>query len=274
MATFGQLLAIARKWRSLGRTVGSRPVIEAMPGVRVRLIREVVAELKRRRQARHRAHILANRTTVKVNKPGVVIVLDAAKMPDQNGGESIVYRDRGSLRVDVKESAEKATRASDTLSVLNELKANGRLPLVAGTDNGSPFVAGPVEDFLQTNKVIHLKSLPRVPQQNGSAEHAVGEVKGLVKDGVPRTEACRILNDCRKRESLNWQTPTEIEQQSFQPCTEEMRNKFYSAANAAIQSAKLGTQTAYEKRKAEREAIFQTLEAFSFITRIRGHRHA
>lgn len=274
IATLGQLLAIAREWRRQGRTVGSRPIIAAMKGVQVRLIREVIAELKRHRRARHRAHVLANRTTVKVHKPGIMVVLDAAKMPSEEGGECIMYRDRGSLRTDVKESEHEATRASDTLKVLNELKSSSRLPLVAGTDNGSPFVAGPVKDFMHENKVVHLRSLPRVPEQNGSAEHAVGEVKGLAKDGITYGDACRILNDCRKRETLNWKTPTEIEKVHLEPCTEEMRNEFYNAAKTAIETAMLGTETAYEKRKAEREAIFQTMERFSLITRIRGHRRA
>jgi transposase InsO family protein len=245
-----------------------------MKGTRVRLIRDVVAELKRRRRRRREAHILANRTSVKVHKPGALVVLDAAKVPGQKGGECIVYKDRGSLIVDAKASANKATRASDTLAVLSNLKDQGRLPLVAATDNGSPFVADPVEDFLHQNKVVHLKSLPRVPQQNGSAENAVGDVKGLVKDGATLGDACQILNHCRKRESLDWKTATEFDQEHFEPCTMEVRNEFYNAAKAAIEVAQLGTKNAYEKRKAEREAIFQTMESFSLITRIRGHRHA
>jgi transposase InsO family protein len=240
----------------------------------VRLIREVVAGLKQRRRARHKAHILANRTILKVHRPGVVGVLDAAKMPDEKGGECIMYRDRGSLRVDVNESVNAATNANDTLGVLTELKSKGRLPLVAVTDNGSPFVAGAVEDFMADNNVIHLKSLPRVPQQNGSAESAVGEVKALVNEGVPRVQVCQILNDYRKRESLNWKTPADIERESSPTFIEELRIKFYNAAKTAIETAKLGTKTAYEKRKAEREAIFQTLESFSLVTRIRGHRLA
>jgi transposase InsO family protein len=203
-----------------------------------------------------------------------MIVIDAAKVPSKEGGECIVQRDRGSLRVQATESKGAATCASDTLNVLNELKASGRLPLVIGTDNGSTFVANEVSEFMDENKIVHIKSLPRVPQQNGSAENAVGDVKRLVKDGETLKEACRILNDCRKRQSINWKTPTELDQENFQPCTEEKRTAFYNAAKLAIQLAQLGTKTAYEKRKAEREAILQTMENFSLITRTRGHRCA
>lgn len=253
---------------------GARPVIKALPRVRVRLIRDVVSGLKKRRHARHMNHVLAARTTVEVHKPGTLTAIDAAKVPNQEGGEVIVCRDRGSLKTEVTESEGLATRASDTLKVLNELKGRGRLPLVAASDNGSPFTASEVEDFLRENKVVHLKSLPRVPQQNGSAENAVGDFKRLKEDGEATTAACRILNDCRKRESLNWQTPTEFDREHFQPYTDKQRTEFFTAANAAIEVAKLGTRTAYEKRKAEREAIFQTMERFELITRIRGHRQA
>lgn len=269
-----QLFVIAREWRRQGRLVGSRPVLAALKGVRVRLIRTVVAELKRRRRARRQRHQLANRTTVTVHNPGTMVAIDAARVPQQEGGEHIVFRDRGSLSVHAKRSEGIAICASDTLKVLRELKQQGRMPLVIASDNGSPFIAGPVEEFLRENKVVHLKSLPRVPQQNGSAENAVGELKRLTREGWDCDQACRILNHSRKRESLHWKTPAEIDQNNFQPYTQQMRDEFYATAKAAIKAARLGTKTAYEKRKAEREAIFQTLESFSLITRIRGHRRA
>jgi transposase InsO family protein len=247
----------------------------------VRVIREVVAGLKKRQRQRYEAHRLKNRTSVKVNKPGVFSVLDAAKEPSKEGGEIIVFKDRGSLKIDVAKSESKATTANDTLRVLNNLKAQGRLPLVAGTDNGSPFVAKAVIEFMEQNQVIHLKSLPSVPQHNGSAENAVGEVKSQIKHGATRDQACQTLNDHRMRESLNWQTATEYDQKNFEPCTKEKRAEFYHATKLAIKEAQLGIRTAYanvssknERRKAEREAIFQTMERFSLITRIRGHHHA
>jgi len=203
-----------------------------------------------------------------------MVVLDAAKVPNEEGGEFIVNKDRGSLRTEVTMAEAPATRASDTLKVLKTLKDSGRLPLVAATDNGSPFVADLVEDYLHENKVVHLKSLPRVPQQNGSAENAVADVKRLVRNGSTTSEACQILNFNRKRETLSWKTPAEVEQEHLEPCTNEFRNEFYKATKAAIEDALVGTKTAYEKRKAEREAIFQTMERFKLITRIRGHRRA
>src|SRR5579871_6475726 len=45
VSTLGELLAITREWERQGRP-GSRPIIAALPGIRVRLIRDVVAGLK------------------------------------------------------------------------------------------------------------------------------------------------------------------------------------------------------------------------------------
>ncbi len=185
-----------------------------------------------------------------------------------------MFRDRGSLRVEVTESEGIATTAKDTLKVLNELKQSARLPLVVGTDNGSPLVAKIIAVFMRQNKIVHLKSLPRVPQHNGSAENAVGDVKRLIRDGETSADVCRILNDCRVRQTLNWKTPTEVDLEAFQPWTKKMRTLFYNATKLAIKRALICMKTAYEKRKAEREAIFQTMESFSLITRTRGHRQA
>jgi hypothetical protein len=200
--------------------------------------------------------------------------MDAGKVPRNEGGEFIVYRDRKSLRTEATESKGPATCASDTLIVLNDLKKRGRLPLVAGTDNGSPFTADVVVDFLRENKIVHLRSLPHVPQHNGSAENAVGDIKSEVRDGATFEKACVTVNEYRVRQSLNWQTSNEVDQESFEPCTDEERTQFYDAANKAINLAVLGTKSAKEKRKAEREAIFKTMESFSLITRIRGYRRA
>ncbi|MEI6416981.1 MAG: hypothetical protein WCO92_04600 [Verrucomicrobiota bacterium] len=262
-----------KEWKHQGG-IGEKAMKEALKDVRLRAIREVVAALKVRQTKRRQKRILENRTSVKVNKPGVFVVIDAAKDPSQIGGEFIVQRDRGSLVTNATEVERKSATAKDTVTLLQKLNEKNRLPLVLGSDNGPPFVAEAVVVFLEAHKVIQLRSVPHVPQHNGSAENAVGDVKGQLYDGKTKQEACRILNDNRKRKTLNWKTPTEVDQESFEPCTEELRTSFYNATKAAIKVAMLGTKSAKEKRKAEREAIFQTMEDFKLITRIRGQQQA
>ena len=262
-------MAIARELKK--QRSGYRPVLNELKakGFRERLVRNVVAELKRRKQKRADRIRQQTRTSVVVHMPGVLGVMDGMNV--KKGLEYVVYRDRGSLTVDA-DKCDQFMNSADTLRALNYLKEVGRLPLVLGTDNGSSLCAETVEDFCEENQVIHLKSLPRTPQHNGSAENAVREIKDLLKQEIPPEEACIVLNRHRRRRKLGWQTPAEVEMTVPKLCTSDERRQFFEATRAAIKVAVLGTKTAYEKRKAERNAIHETMERFSFITRIRGHR--
>jgi len=265
--TLTEMLTIAREWKRQG-SPGSRPIIQALPKMRVKVIQNLISELKERKKKRYENKRMEVRTSVVVHQVSALGVMDAASMI--RGEEFIVYRNRGSLQMMTEECAQGATQSSDTIGFLEGLKQKGQLPLVVGTDNGSPFCADSVETFLQDNKVVHLKSLPRVPQHNGSAENAVLELKALLLDGISAADACDILNKNRLREKLGWQTSDAVNQNKFKPVTEDERTIFYNSARTAIDLAMKDKKSACEKRKAEREAIFQTLESFSLITRTQG----
>ncbi len=267
--TLYEQLTIGREWAKQSYP-GSRPVINALPNFRKRVIRVVIAGLKNNRKRRYQRIKTETRISVKVHQAGAVLTMDGATVQE---GDLVVYRDRGSLSVRTEKCAGSVT-SNDTLTVLSKLKKTGRLPLVAMSDNGSPFCSEVVESFYKTNQIIHLKSLPHVPQHNGSCENGVGDLKRSIAHGLTADEACKRLNQSRRRESLNWQTPCQFEQENFRTCTKEERSKFYDAACTAISNAVLGIESAKEKRKAEREAIFQTMERFELITRTRGRRRA
>jgi hypothetical protein len=197
--------------------------------------------------------------------------VEEARPPKEHGGDFIVFRDRGSISVNANKCGTNSARSGDTIKALTELRKTGKLPLVLGTDNGSPFCSKEVEDFLNKNKVVHLRSMPHVPQHNGSAENSVNDFKSLVTDGFTPSQACQALNQHRRRATLDWQTPAQTEQMRRKLCTDSERASFFQATRSAITMAQLGTKTAKDKRKAEREAIFQTLENFSLIVRTRGH---
>lgn len=261
-----ELLKIARQWKKQGYS-GSLPVIKALPGTRVKLVREVVSGLKLRKSRRARNYQTRARVTVTVKQVGVVVAMDGATI--RRGEDLIVVRDRGSLGV-TAEKCHGSLRSENTLSELERLKADNKLPLVVCTDNGSPFCSKTIEKFLSTNQVIHLRSLPRVPQHNGSCENAVRELKDLLKFNESVSDACRILNEGRKRRKLGWKTSAEIDKESRVTYNDEDRAKFYEKTKAAIEVAVLGTKVGRERRKNEREAIFRTLEGFGLITRTRG----
>lgn len=266
--TFLEVLQVAREWHRQ-EFPGYRPVVYALPGVRVRAVKVIVAQMKLRKKQRHALIRKMVQVRVRVKKPGTVVTMDGATV--RKGEDYVVYRDRGSTSTRA-DYCGGPLRSENTLDTLKGLKDQGRLPLVVCTDNGSPFCANVVEDFMVKNYIVHLKSLPRVPQHNGSCENAVKEFKELFREGYQAEEACEILNERRKRRGLNYLTSNEFDRENFQSYTDEDRIIFFNAAKAAIEVAQLGTRSVYERRKAEREAIFQTMEDFSLITRTRGGR--
>lgn len=259
-------IKIGREWQKQGYP-GSRPVEKALRDVPIRQVRQVIAAIKRRKEERYQAHRKRVRVRIKVVKPNVVVTMDGAS---PESGDFVVVRDRADLSVNAT-ACESHLASKDTIQVLNKLKSKDDLPLVVGTDNGSPFCSEAVKDYLKEHKIIHLKSLPYVPQHNGSCENAVKEFKTLIgKYRLGPEEACRRLNEGRLRASLSWQTSCQYRKEKQKPWSREAREEFYDAATKAIRESQAGTKSVYEKRKAEREAIFQTLENFELITRTRG----
>jgi transposase InsO family protein len=229
--TFSERLRVAREWKRQGYT-GSRPVMKALGcTVRVRVVREMVAELKLRREKRHQAVQSAVRVRVKVKKSGTVVTMDGATV--KKGEDHIVYRDRGSLSVKSR-ACRGNLQAADTLALLEKLKETNRLPLVMCSDNGPQFCSKNVRQFLEINKVVHLRNLPYVPEHNGSCENAVKEFKGLLKEKLSPDKASQILTENRRRQQLNYQTSAEFERENFQEITTQERTIFYEAAKDAI----------------------------------------
>lgn len=261
--TLAEKIAIGREWKRQGYP-GSRPIIQATT-LRARAVREVLAGLKLKRKKRADVHRKKVQVRIKVKKPLAFAVMDGATL--SKGDDHIVYRDRASLSVEAK-ACDGDLNATHTLTLLDELKAKGCLPFVLGTDNGSPFCAKIAQNYLQKNQVIHLRSMPRVPQQNGSAENAVYEFKRLAKLGLASV-ASQMLNDSRRRQSLGWQTANEYNRNTI-PIQQETRSMFYETVLQNVKQAVHGTKSVYAFRKAEREAILQTMEDFELITRTRG----
>ena len=257
---------ILQEWYKQGKP-GWRPTASALPGIRVRVIQETIAAAKKRQRRRAMEKTKKLRVSIEVKKVGTVAAMDGATV--RKGEDLVIVRDRGSLAVQVK-ACHGPLRSTDTLEVLQKMKAEDRLPIMLCTDNGSPFCSRVVKDFLEKHHVIHLRSLPYVPQHNGSCENAVMDVKRQLNDGKSIDQTCEILNKCLRRRRLGWKTAHESEVLNFSPNNAEKRIEIYEAAKLAIKEALLGMNSGYEKRKAEREAILSTMERFELITRTRG----
>lgn len=265
--SLGAVKSVVREWKRQG-CPGSRPVHAAIPHISLRMVRTIVARFKEGKRRRYRRIRTKSRTSVIVHRAGILSAMDGATVA--RGRDFLLIRDRGSLKTSARPCRHKHLRSIDTISLLEELKAERKLPLVIATDNGSPLCNDEVEEFVRHNKVIHLRSLPRVPQHNGSAENAVREFKDIIRLGIEPEAACDVLNHARARKKLGWQTALQFECKNFNQIADVDRAWFYESACSAIQAALLGKKSACEKRRAEREAIFQTLERFSLITRTKG----
>ncbi len=265
--SFKEKLAIARELKKQGYP-GSRPVIKALPNIRVRAAREVIRELKMRRKKRFNIIKLEVRRQIHVSQAGVLLAMDGATI--ERGTDFIVYRDRGSLRTSVTKCGDNLN-SLDTLGVLENLKQQNRLPFVVGTDNGSPFCSDIVEDFLEKNYIVHLKNLPQTPEHNGSCENAVREFKELFAYDPDAKRVTQTLNEHRLRQKLNWQTSLEFEENNFSNNSIENRREFFEKTKSNIKNALDGIKSAYQKRRIEREEILKTMQDFSLITITRGN---
>jgi hypothetical protein len=225
----------------------------------------------------------ACRVHVDVLSPNVIWGQDSAHAGRTNEEEvkAEVIKDRATLGYVGLAVGPPAT-AGEILEMLNAQKKERGLPLVWSTDNGSAYKNEKLIDYLRREKVIHLLSRPRTPQDNGSAEKGIRELKeeaGLGK-GVKLSdpsEAARklavswyILDHGRPRASKGYRTADELEA-LLPPWHERVtREAFYEQACRNMEKAVKGGGTARRKRQAQRQAVYETLERYQLITRTRG----
>lgn len=280
---FQARLKVARELHRQGWP-GWRPVMESLgPVVSARLVQESVSELKKRRAKRKRQWAEAKRIHVEVLSPNVVWAQDATHVGRLNreAVQAEVIKDRATLGY-VGVAVGPTARAEEILLILEEQKQRRGLPLVWATDNGSPYRDHRVEEYLKREKIVHLLSRPRLPQDNAAAEKGIRELKeesGLGK-GVKLScieEAAKklassweILDRRRPRGSKGYRTAEELGAQLPSWNGKIEREAFYEQACEAKEKAVKGGGTAREKRQAERQAVYETLEQFQLITRTRG----
>ncbi len=280
---FQARLKVARELRKQG-WVGWRPVLARVGScVSTRLVQESVGELKRRHVERRRKWLSARRVHVEVLAPKVIWVQDATHVGrlKRKAVQAEVVKDRATLGY-VEVAVGPAANAQDIIGMLEGLKHGQGLPLVWATDNGSPYRDHRVEDFLRREKVVHLLSRPRLPQDNAAAEKGIRELKeeaglgkgvklsSLVEAARKLASSWEILNYRRPRGSKGYRTAADLEVQLPSWREKVEREAFFEQACEAKEKAVKGGGTAREKRQAERQAVYETLEKFQLITRTRG----
>lgn len=261
---------------------GWRPIAKRLPHLPVRLVQSEVALAKGERRKRKAKERSETRESVNVRAREAIWTIDGAQIGkvENKTVDAQLIKDRGSLSPRIMRTGP-CPKAKDIIELLEE---SGELPLVLGSDNGSPYIARETAEWLKKHKIIHLRSLPRTPQHNGAIEIAVREVKeamqitGAEKLSSPSEASedlygalLRIRNN-RPRASKGYKTSAVLDEELPRAYHIVDRNIFYEKCSKRLSELAQGTMKWRARRMREREVIYETLEEYGLITRTRGER--
>jgi len=157
------------------------------PGVGLAVLQEFFPTAARREledlQRKYReAHLKKSRVWVyalRWQRVGAIWAMDYTQPPAAVDGmypSILVVRDLAS-GMQLMALPVAAETAEETLAALHSLFLEHGRPLVIKSDNGSSFIAGSIEHFLEQNNISHLLSPPRLPSYNGACEAGIGSLK-------------------------------------------------------------------------------------------------
>lgn len=274
-----------------GMSAGGRVIHHALAqvdaGVSRMLVEQELSALKAQARTAAAAAIEAKREHIEVLGRDTVWGLDGTHLGRVGTGEACVgehVRDRASLGT-VRLSAGPPATAEEVLSGLRQAACErGGFPLVLQVDNGSNYLSVEVRRALEEAQVVLLISRVHTPTDNRAIEHAHAEVKA--ESGLGRgvalhdhaeaarraAEAARRLDGARPRASRGWYTADELDRMLPRGDTCVDRASFYACARAAMAAGVLGQSDAEAARKAERDAVIQTLCEHGLARRHIGRR--
>ena len=237
----------------------------------------------------HEAHVrmvrALARMSVRVALGDVLWALDETHLGRLEEGDAVlglVVQEVASTRT-LFVSVGPAGTAEDLIRALEALRlSRGGLPLVIGLDNGPAMKSGLLALYLAFHGVVALRNLPYVSRHNPCVERGhrdLKELSGLGKGVVLASHAEAALalapavvelTENRPVTSRGWKTPLAVDTETPRWYSSVDRWDFYGAARRGIKQAVKGCRNDRERRKAEREAILQTMENFALIERTRG----
>ena len=262
---------------------GSSAVAIALKGkVQLRLIRKYVSAINARRKLRKLEHIKLNQVRVEVKAANVIWTQDGTHLGRKNRKaiETQIIKDRGSKKILCAFTGEPAT-GSEVVKGLELLKQQRGLPLVWMTDNGAAYCNKAVKEFVEREKIVHVRSLPRTPQHNGAAEVMMREIKNdcmLGKKTVLLSqesahahlvESIIKINKHRRRMSMSFKSSDEMDEEMLMNAKKIDRETFYNEYRTQL-SLDLNVHNAREKRMREREIVMCLLEKHEMILRKRS----
>lgn len=203
------------------RTLGTGPLIHAFrQSISRRRVRSFITRLRRR----HLRRIRDAKAHVTWHLPNLAWAIDALHLrssPADPGVVVVLARDLAS-HFHFDPLVLNAESALDNLDWLQRLCARHGAPLLLKRDNGAPFNASILDDFLAANGILPLNSPIRHPSYNGAIEHGVGSFKRAVCAALdpdlpvpqipkllPLIRAIIHLHNTRPRRSLGGLTPAQ-----------------------------------------------------------------
>ena len=280
--------AIARAWRAQGRSVGWRPVWRALAHLSRLLVQRIVAELKRRRRARHARRETRLRQTLHVAGRDVLWSLDATHLGRDGDGQEVqgqAVRDVSSLRT-LALSVGDVVDTDDAIAVVDRAarEHGGKYPLVLVSDNGSPYVSERFEELLREHGVTHLLSLPHTPRHNPWVERGHRDLKdesglgrGIIvqsHDDAARRLAAALerVDGHRLRATLGYRTARAVDAELAVPYDDTVRERLMQLVAQRVEDGLPDHETKRARRVLRREAVLASLEELGMIERTRGGR--
>jgi transposase InsO family protein len=273
------MILVARELKRQGYPGSSAIAIELKGKVQLRLIRKYVTEIKERRRLRKLEEIKNTQVRVEVKAVNAIWTQDGTHLGRKNGKsiESQIIKDRGSKKI-IGAFTGHAANGIEVVNMFERLKHERGLPLVWMSDNGAANCNKEVCNYLEKEKVIHLRSLPRTPQHNGAAEVMMKEIKNDCLLGKKTVLVCekdahaRLVNSIlkinknRRRMSLSFKSSDEMDDEMCVNGKEVDRALFYNEYENGIKSI-VNIKSAREKRMREREIVMCLLEKHEMILR-------
>jgi len=298
---------IEPRWKMLARGHdGVRTTRAKLEGdqlyVPVRLVREIVSELKLERARREEQRILDERVSVRVLCRDGLWALDQMHLGrDEHAPiHALVANDCCTQRI-VGCSLGPPAKGRDVVALLDHAVAErgGKYPFVLQVDNGSENANALVRAWASEHEVILLFNLPHTPQHNPRAERTNGSLKlasgldGVAMAGAKPLEgpvrckkvgvlatrtaiavrlanARHALNACTSRASLGNLTPCELDRIAPRAEDQACRARFYRDVYEELERIARLALGKRARRKQSREAIWCALQQYGLVNRTRG----
>ncbi|MBL8696386.1 MAG: transposase [Planctomycetes bacterium] len=269
-----------------GWTAGRHTLAAVLPrSISDREIREHVGKPKKARSAQRRRERAARRVIVSARHPGALWSMNTTQVERTGRGDlcAEVVRDIASAGIPAVALGWDGSARAKVEALDAAAREAGGYPLVLFTDNGSAYISEYFQNALVARKILHVRSLPRIPQHNPWVERAHRELKELAPYELCDPLAClfeqrsqqyeaarRRLNTLRVRTSRGGLTAEQLDKTADRATLETLRSELYAAGCEAAARVVLSDGSRFALRKAQREALLATLETFALITRTRG----